>query len=198
MKYLQTNFQWNLNKNHVKKLCFHENAFENDVCKMWAILFWLQCVLTHWGRDKMALFKWIFLNENLWISIEISLKFVPRGPINYIPALVQKMAWHWPGDKPLSEPMMVNLLTHIYVTRPQWVNDWSSLRRIQGQIQPVYTIPSPSSWYHQAIINTLRTWQNGHHFADVYSIYKCISLNWNAWIFIWNFTKMFYQRSNCQ
>ena len=66
--------------------------------------------------------KWIFLNENLWISIDISLKFVPRGPINNITALVQIMAWRRPGDKPLSEPMMVNLLMHICVTRPQWVN----------------------------------------------------------------------------
>ena len=33
------------------------------------------------------------------------------------------MAWRRSGDKPLSEPMMVNLLTHICVTRPQWVND---------------------------------------------------------------------------
>ena len=32
------------------------------------------------------------------------------------------MAWRRPGDKPLSEPMMVCLLTHICVTRPQWVN----------------------------------------------------------------------------
>ena len=32
------------------------------------------------------------------------------------------MAWRRPGDKPLSEPMMVSLLTHICVTRPQWVN----------------------------------------------------------------------------
>ena len=31
------------------------------------------------------------------------------------------MAWHRPGDKPLSEPMMVSLLKHICVTRPQWV-----------------------------------------------------------------------------
>ena len=66
--------------------------------------------------------KWIFLNENLWISITISLKFVPRGPINNIPTLVQVMAWRRPGDKPLSEPMMVRLPTHICVTRPQWVN----------------------------------------------------------------------------
>ena len=48
------------------------------------------------------IFKWNFLNENAWISIEISLTFVPRGPINNIPALVQIMAWRRPGDKPLS------------------------------------------------------------------------------------------------
>ena len=53
------------------------------------------------------IFKWIFLNENVWISINISLRFVPRGPINNIPILVQVMAWRRPGDKPLSEPMMV-------------------------------------------------------------------------------------------
>ena len=68
------------------------------------------------------IFKCIFLNENAWISIKISLKFVPNGPINKIPALVQIMAWRRSGDKPLSEPMMVSLLTHICVTRPQWVN----------------------------------------------------------------------------
>ena len=70
-------------------------------------------------------FKWIFLNENAWISIEVSLKFVPKGPINIIPELVQIMAWRRPGDKPLSEPMMVSLLTHICVTQPQWVNTLS-------------------------------------------------------------------------
>ena len=68
------------------------------------------------------IFKCIFLNEKAWISIKISLKFVPGGPINKIPALVRIMAWRRSGDKPLSEPMMVNLLTHICVTGPQWVN----------------------------------------------------------------------------
>ena len=68
------------------------------------------------------IFKCIFLNENVWISIKVSLTFVPKGPINNIPALVQIMAWHWSGDEPLPEPMMVSLLTHICVTRPQWVN----------------------------------------------------------------------------
>ena len=76
------------------------------------------------------IFKWIFLNENIWILINISLMFVPRGPINNIPTLVQVMAWHRPGDKPLSEPMMVYLLTHICVTLPQWVKlefSWFSI-----------------------------------------------------------------------
>ena len=66
--------------------------------------------------------KCIFLNENVWISLKIPLKFVPKGPINNIPALVQIMAWRRPGDKPLSEPMLVFVLRHICVTRPQWVN----------------------------------------------------------------------------
>ena len=65
------------------------------------------------------IFKWIFLNENAIISIKISLKFVPKGPNNNNPALVQIMAWRRPGDKPLSEPMVDSLLTHICVTRPQ-------------------------------------------------------------------------------
>ena len=69
-----------------------------------------------------AIFKDIFLTENLWIPIKIALKFVPKGPTNNIPALVQIMVWRRPGDKPLSEPMMVTLLMHICVTRPQWVN----------------------------------------------------------------------------
>ena len=57
----------------------------------------------HFAYDT---FKGIFLNENVRISIEISLKFVPTGPINTIRALVQIMAWRRLGNKPLSEPML--------------------------------------------------------------------------------------------
>ena len=62
------------------------------------------------------------LKKTFWIPIEISMEFVPKSQINNIPALVQIMAWRRPDDKPLSEPMMVSLLTHICVTWPQWVN----------------------------------------------------------------------------
>ena len=68
------------------------------------------------------IYKYIFLNEIVWIPIKISLKFVPKGPINNIAALVQIMARRRSGDKPLYKPMMVSLPTHICVARPQWVN----------------------------------------------------------------------------
>ena len=74
----------------------------------------------HFADD---IFNCIFLNKDVWISINISLKFVPKGSINNISALVQIMAWHWPGYKPLSEPMVVRLWMHIYITLPPWVND---------------------------------------------------------------------------
>ena len=101
----------------------------------WKVILMFEFALGGWGKANIPLktlrprqnghhfpddiFNWIFLNENVWISINISLKFSPRDPINNIPTLVQVMAWRRPGDKPLSEPMMVRLPTHICVTPPQ-------------------------------------------------------------------------------
>ena len=76
----------------------------------------------NWRHFADDIFKRIYLNKYIWIPIKISLKVISRGSINNIPSLVQIMAWRRPGDKPLSEPMMVSSLTHICVTRPQWVN----------------------------------------------------------------------------
>ena len=59
------------------------------------------------------IFKCILLNENFLISIRILLKLVPKGLGNNISALVQIMAWRRPGDKPLSEAVIVRLLMHI-------------------------------------------------------------------------------------
>ena len=77
--------------------------------------------ITHWGRDKIDTssgrhfqmhFEWKCMN-----FVKISLKFVPN-----IPAFVQIMARSRPGDKPLSQPIVVSLPTHKFITRPQWVN----------------------------------------------------------------------------
>ena len=84
------------------------------------------------------IFKWVILNENVWISLNISLKFVPKGPINNIQALVQKIAWRRPGDKPLFEPMMVSLLTHICLTQPQWVKTHKDITHSQYTLRNVH------------------------------------------------------------
>ena len=73
------------------------------------------------------IFNYIFLNENAWISIKISLKFVPKGPVNNIPSSVQIMA-------PIKRQAIIwtndgLVYWHIYVTWPQLVKSnvrWDS------------------------------------------------------------------------
>ena len=87
----------------------------------------------------------------MWISLKITLTFVPKVPNNNIPALDQIMAWHRLGDKPFSEPMMVSLLQDIRVTRPQWVK--------------AYIIPR-CDFYQKNISHVFaqKRWQNPHAF----------------------------------
>ena len=70
--------------------------------------------LTHLPLEKNDhhytdyILRCISMNEKFCILIKISLKFVPTGPIDNSPALVQIMFWCWIGDKPLSEPMLTH------------------------------------------------------------------------------------------
>ena len=66
------------------------------------------------------IFKCIFFNEDVWISSKISLKFLPKGRIYKMRALVQIMAWRLTGHY-LNQwcPM---LPMHICITLPQWVS----------------------------------------------------------------------------
>ena len=115
-----------------------KKSFDKAVCKISAIIVRFQCVdafenvkfkftpfkprynCRHFADGTL---KCIFMNEAFGYFVKKkSLKFVSRGPINNIPALVQIMTWRRSGDKPLSEPTMVRLLTRICVTRPQLVN----------------------------------------------------------------------------
>ena len=58
-----------------------------------------------------------FPKWNVWILIKISLKFVPRVPINNIPTLVQIMAWWWLAKRPLSDPnQWLSIYSCIYVS----------------------------------------------------------------------------------
>ena len=72
----------------------------------------------HFADD---IFKCIVVTENVWFPTKISLKFVPKGLINNIPSFVQLLALRRPGDKPLSEPMIISLPTHKCVVRQYWV-----------------------------------------------------------------------------
>ena len=110
------------------------------------ISLWLYHLIGLWLRQNGRhfadnIFKLIFLDVNVWILINIqlkcvhvwiliniSLKCVPKGQIKKklnIPALVQIMAWHLPGDKPLCELMMFNLLMDLCITWLQWINSLS-------------------------------------------------------------------------
>ena len=93
------------------KLFIHKNAPENIVCEVAAIFSrgrwvnrWRQWQYGQHFAD--SIFKCIFLNENFCVLIQISLAFVPKDPIDYKSALVQVLAWHQTGDKPLPEPMV--------------------------------------------------------------------------------------------
>ena len=90
-----------------------------------------------------------FLEWKRMNSIKISLKFVPKAAVNNIPELVQIMAWRRPGDKPLSEQMMLKLLTHICVIRPQWVNLCCR--------HPVFPMCLQMHWVHARIMEILQT-----------------------------------------
>ena len=69
----------------------------------------------------------LLMNEKFCILIKVSPKFVPKCPIDNNPALVQIMAWHQIGARPLSEPMLTDSLTHVCGTRGWWVNSsWHS------------------------------------------------------------------------
>ena len=112
-------------------------------------------------------FKWIFINENIWISSKISLKFVPWVPINRITALVQIMAWCRPGHKPLSEWMMVNLMMHICVTRPQWVKH----AFIQSQTRVYKSFHLWGLWYFLTKIDHIRIFK---HFKKTHNDFNSI------------------------
>ena len=58
------------------------------------------------------IFKCILLNVNVLISIKISMKFIPKGPFNNIPALVQIMAWN--AMNPVT--LLISARRHMSVT----------------------------------------------------------------------------------
>ena len=105
-------------------LCLLDNSkalgglFSNLVHTLVVIVPWPDYLLTHWGRDKMAAFSQTTLS-NAFSRIKMN-----EFGLGFLWSLFPRFEltiWRQSGDKPLSEPVMVRLLTHICVTRPQWV-----------------------------------------------------------------------------
>ena len=80
------------------------------------------------GGNFLDNFKSISLNENVWTAIKIPLKFVPKGPINNLPTLVQIMVRRRSEDKPLSEPMTVNSWRIYAYNIPTWLNNYIHIK----------------------------------------------------------------------
>ena len=65
-------------------------------------------VMPEWrGRNfPDDIFKRIFLNENICVLIQMSLKFVPKGLIDDKSAYVLEIAWRRTVDKPCLKPLL--------------------------------------------------------------------------------------------
>ena len=88
-------------------------------------------------------FKCIFLNENDRIPIKISLKFIPRNPIDYKSALDQVMAWHRRGDKPLPESVLTQF-TDAYMRHWGEIS-YLEIRQVVCMLQNVIYIPTSAT-----------------------------------------------------
>ena len=125
---------------------------------LWLNSMWLPCNMHniktlrlrqnghHFADDIM---RYIFFNENVWILIKISMKFVPECSVTNIPALVQIMVWHRLGDKSLSEPMVFSLLTHLWVILHQWVKNIQCLTALthRGQVTHIFISKLNHHWF---------------------------------------------------
>ena len=121
------------------RLC--ENALDNEHGMYRTNIVYVMIISSHsnrWvntlGRDKMVAisqatfstaFCWMKMYEfrinfhrSLFLRVQLTISQHWLAPV---------MAWRRSGDKPLSQPMLVSLLTHICVTRPQSVKTYCSL-----------------------------------------------------------------------
>ena len=149
----------------------------------------------HFAND---IFKCISLNENVWLSIKILMKFVPEVRITKISVLVQIMAWRQRGDKPLSGPMMVSLLTHICVTLPQWIKHlrWPTNRGFLLRIQTCslyFSIPrgfgqqrfQQVNWRPQAYMEMNLSRHSRPYYKQNHIYNEWIVLSWRQGIRLW-------------
>ena len=77
---------------------------------------WIKC-----HRIAEDIFKWVFLTENICIVVEMSLKFVLKGPA-VKSARFQVMMCRLTGDTPLSAPILTKVPLDTWRHGKWWVN----------------------------------------------------------------------------
>ena len=108
-------------------------------------------------------------NKNELISLRISLKLVPKIQINNIPAFVQITAWRRPGNKPLSQPLMVSLLMHVCITQPQWVKCHKEKSLTH-------------KWGKYTMLSSLRFWHLWKSCSSCYKMMLILNLEHPVWL----------------
>ena len=124
------------------------------------------------------------------------MKFVPKVRVNNIPSLVKIMAWCRPDDKPLSEAMMVSLLVHICVARPQWVkclprHTYPQHYFLYLSIRTMFPgIIHGGAHNQQNSIVFLRNRMSDNGFCPIYIHYECHIVSPNQWWYYQHITAM--------
>ena len=127
---------------------------------------------------QTTFFNCIFLNESGKIPIQISLKCVPRSPIDNKPVLVQVMAWRRTGAKPLPEPIIPVHYAYMRHQGKIWVDISWSIRPGSEWAQ---------SWQHRANFGPflLRyVMFTGYRWSSVCKTWNSFAINLWSYIFI--------------
>ena len=101
------------------------------------------------------------------------------------------MAWHRPGDRPLSEPMIVRLPTYICITRPQWVNLPARARFVGSNLRLIPLHPHTTPHPHPPVIPELKREYSEisllyGQFSPKYSQYTPYSELYGAFFNLWS------------
>ena len=86
---------------------------QNKAINRWDSAMWHIEAGTKWWPFCRQHFKFIFLTESISSHVLIQFHFVPKGSVHNMSAMVQVMAWHQRGAKPLPEPMLI-WMTHMW------------------------------------------------------------------------------------
>ena len=121
-----------------------------------SILSWwhsINILIPRQNRHHFAdnIYKCIFLNENVWSSLKISLKSVPKFVIK-IPSLVRIMACYRPGDKPLSKSLWLVYWPVDDIKNNAWVTVNNDFLVTSGVI---------CQWFSRVFTNGTRLWRHG-------------------------------------